>query len=278
MAEIVAALGLPHNPFYPAIVARDGESSALGRGYAALAAELDQIKPDALVIFDSDHLNTFFLNNYPNLCIGVAAQTNGPNDHVEGMPSYTVPVSEDTAFHLYEYGLEKGFDFALTQEFQIDHSMLVPLHFLRPQMDMPIVPIYLNGIVPPLPTARRCFAVGEMVRDAIRALPRSMNVAVIASGSLVLDIGSPLAPHGQLSGVGDTQWYQAILGHLRHGRTMELMESATADQLRRAGNIGGELLNWIAMLGAIGSRKPTLLEESPDAAFAVWRWDREGGA
>ena len=26
----------------------------------------------------------------------------------------------------------------------------------------------------------------------------------------------------------------------------------------KAGNVGGELLNWIAMLGAIGNRKPTL--------------------
>ena len=36
-----------------------------------------------------------------------------------------------------------------------------------------------------------------------------------------------------------------------------LIAQATEKQLFKAGNVGGELLNWIAMLGAIGNRKPS---------------------
>ena len=43
----------------------------------------------------------------------------------------------------------------------------------------------------------------------------------------------------------------------------------------RAGNIGGELLNWIALLGAIGPRKPaTILPQNDHGqAFVAWRWN-----
>jgi hypothetical protein len=43
--------------------------------------------------------------------------------------------------------------------------------------------------------------------------------------------------------------------------------------MQRAGNIGGELLNWIAMLGVIGSRTPRAIMPQHDEghAFGVWR-------
>jgi hypothetical protein len=43
--------------------------------------------------------------------------------------------------------------------------------------------------------------------------------------------------------------------------------------MQRAGNIGGELLNWIAMLGAIGAREPhTVLPHAGHGhAFGIWR-------
>ena len=44
----------------------------------------------------------------------------------------------------------------------------------------------------------------------------------------------------------------------------------------RAGNIGGELLNWIVLLGAIGKDKPRYIADHDDKdghAYAVWRWD-----
>jgi hypothetical protein len=44
--------------------------------------------------------------------------------------------------------------------------------------------------------------------------------------------------------------------------------------MARAGNAGGELLNWIAMLGVIGERAPTRIEPQPHGhAFGVWRWE-----
>jgi hypothetical protein len=45
--------------------------------------------------------------------------------------------------------------------------------------------------------------------------------------------------------------------------------------LLKAGIVGGELLNWIAMLGAIGDRSPTFVapQLQNGHAYGVWRWN-----
>jgi protocatechuate 4,5-dioxygenase beta chain len=275
VAEIVAGFGVPHTPMFPALVAREGPQCETAQLYRNVAEHLEAVRPDVLVILDSDHLNTFFLNNYPTMSVGLTNQTSGPNDGTPGLPRYRVPVNESLAGHLFSSGLDHGFDFAVTQEFEIDRSILVPLHFLTPNMQIPIVPIFINGVVHPLPAAKRCYALGQMVRQAVQSLPGSARVAVLGSGSFSLDVGGPLAPRGAYSGVPDPGWAQSILGYLRETRTDELLNAATSHRLARAGNVAGELLNWIAMLGVIGKHKPRFLEPQMEHghAYGAWRWD-----
>ncbi len=142
-------------------------------------------------------------------------------------------------------------------------------------MNIPIVPIFINGLSPPLPAARRCFALGEMVRRAIENWPKDTRVAIVASGSFSLEIGGPRISHGKRSGVPDPDWASNVLTRLKRAEVNELLNEATSDRLMKAGNIGGELLNWIAMLGAIGPRRPRFIEPQIDHghAYAVWRWD-----
>lgn len=275
MAEVVAAVGVPHTPAAPSEVAREGPRCETAQLFGAVASHLAAVEPDVLVIFDSDHLNTFFLDNLPLLSVGVTDRTSGPNDGTPGLPRYEVPVHEQLAQFVRRHGIETGFELGLTQEFEVDHSILVPLHFLTPEMQVPIVPVFIGGIVPPLPLARRCFALGQSVREAIEQWPQRARVALIASGSLSLDIGGPLAPPGQMAGVADRAWVDEILGYLRQAAHDDLLNAATADRLARAGNIGGELLNWIALLGALGPRQPVLLDSrmGHGDGYAVWRWD-----
>ena len=171
MAEIVAAFGVPHTPNFPALVAREGPNCETALLYAEIARHLEAVQPDLIVVFDSDHLNTFFLDNLPTFAVGIAEKVVGPNDRT-AMPTYTVPVDGTFATHLFAQGIGAGFDLSLLQDFTIDHSILVPLHFLTPRMNVPIVPVFVNGLVPPLPLAKRCSSLGEMVRDTVKRLAR----------------------------------------------------------------------------------------------------------
>jgi protocatechuate 4,5-dioxygenase beta chain len=258
------------------LVEREGPASETAQLYQEVARRLDAAKPDLLVVFDSDHLNTFSLAPLPTLCVGVTNQTAGPNDETPSVPHYSVPVGEGAATALLRFGLEAGFDLAATYEFTLDHSTMVPLHFVRPQMDIPIVPVFINGIVPPIPLAQRCRALGQMVRLAVEALPGDLSVAVLASGDFSNDVGGMLAPLDEFSGSPDLGWAQRTVDLMRAGSVDDLVREATTSRMSRAGNVAGELLNWIAMLGAIGDRPPEFLEPQIEEGHAYGFWYTDG--
>jgi aromatic ring-opening dioxygenase catalytic subunit (LigB family) len=274
MAEIVAGIGVPHAPLSPSVVAKEGLGSSVGRNYAAVARHIEDSAPDVLVVFSNDHFNTFFLDNFPTFAVGAAEATSGPNDQTT-MPSYELPVHAALGRHLRAKGIEQGFDLAISEEFSLDHSFMVPLHFLNAGMKIPIVPVFVNAFLPPLPSAARCHALGRAVRAAIESWPENLRVVAIGSGSFSLEIGGPKIPAGRRNGIPNPQWVERVYDHLADVRIGQLIEECTPAQFGKSGNASGEVLNWIAMLGVIGDRKPIYLEPQPDHgdSFAVWRWD-----
>ncbi len=175
MADIVGAFGVPHTPVFPFFVKRDGPDSEIARFFKALTDEFVALKPDLIVMFDTDHLNTFFLDNLPTFAVGVTDTFKGPNDEPREMPVYDIKSLPDFAAHVRRTGIDAGFDLALVQEFSVDHSVAVPLHFMTPQMQIPVIPIFINGHIPPLPKAQRCFDLGRAVKRAIETWPRPLR-------------------------------------------------------------------------------------------------------
>ena len=103
-----------------------------------------------------------------------------------------------------------------------------------------------------------------------------MKVAIVASGSLALEVGGPRMHAGSgIFGTPDPDWFKRIHRHMERAEIEELLESATSGQLAKAGSVGGELLNWISLLGAMGPRRPVFLETEQDLGlgYAAWRWD-----
>ena len=90
MAELVAAVGVPHSPHYPSQFPKDGPEHT-SRTYRAVKDYLDAARADAIVVIANDHFNTFFMNNFPTFAIGVAEAAFGPNDQTR-MPHYDLTV------------------------------------------------------------------------------------------------------------------------------------------------------------------------------------------
>src|SRR5262245_62243293 len=128
------------------------------------------MRPDLIVMYDTDHLNTFFFDNLPVFAMGVTDAFKGPNDEPRAVPIYMIKSRADVAAHLRRACVETGFDLAVTQDFTVDHSVVVPLHFMTPKMQTPVIPIFVSGHVPPLPSAQRCYELGLAVAGAIENL------------------------------------------------------------------------------------------------------------
>lgn len=273
MAEIVGALGVPHTPFFPFFVERDGPECETARYFAALRTELEALKPDVLLMFDTDHLNTFFFDNLPIFAIGVSEQFTGACDEVRATPLYTVKSRADLAAHIHRACVAADFDPAVTQKFVVDHSVIVPLHFLTPQMQIPVIPFFISGHVPPLPSARRCYELGRAIRRAIESFPGKLRVVTMGSGSISLEVWGPRLKIGFGDGVPDPAWVTRVCGLLEKGDIETLIAESTPEKFQAAGNVGGELLNWIAMLGTIDPQpaKSVVPQMANGHAYAVWR-------
>jgi gallate dioxygenase len=265
MAQIVAGFGVPHTPIFPHFVKRDGPDCEIAKLFGAQQNELAAARPDLVLMFDTDHLNTFFLNDQ---------SFKAPNDEPRDVPNYIVPSHRDLAAHVRAAAIAAGFDVGMTQNFSVDHSITVPLHFLTPDMQVPVIPFFISGHLPPLPSASRCYALGQAVARAIAAWPEQKRVVIMGSGSFSLEVGGPRMAPGRSDGVPDPDWAMRVIKLLEAQETDRLIAEATEHQMLKAGNVGGELLNWIAMLGAIGNRKPNYVapQMQNGHAYGVWRW------
>jgi protocatechuate 4,5-dioxygenase beta chain len=276
MAEIVGGFGVPHNPHFPLWVANGAPAAAeIERMYGGVADHLRRVRPDLLVVFTADHYNIFFEECVPIFSIGVAESAEGASDYPE-LRRRLVPIAAELARHVHGHTVRAGFDVGMSQEFAFDHTVIVPLHFLVPEGAVPVVPVFVNALIPPLPSAPRCLALGRAIADAIRSAPEPLRVAVVASGSFSLEIGGPRISADSHTGVPAPEWVDRVMELLADGDVERLVEEATEERLDRAGNAGGELLEWIAMLGTIEAQAPAFLDAQPAFGHGYAAWPAAG--
>lgn len=272
MAKFVGAFGVPHVPMFADMVKREGASSETARLFAIAREALDRVRPDVIVMFDTDHLNTFFFDCLPSIAIGVVESFRGPNDEPPALEIQSVPSDPALARHIRASCMLADYDLAVSESFEVDHSVMVPLHFLTPQYDIPVVPVFINGHVPPLISARRAYAFGRQVRQAIDTFPDVRRVAIVGSGSFSLEVLGPRVAPGRNNGVPDPAWAEHVHKCFRDGTVLTLLDEATEARMFQAGNVAGELLNWIAMAGASSLRPADWIAAQPQFghSYAVW--------
>jgi protocatechuate 4,5-dioxygenase beta chain len=81
-----------------------------------------------------------------------------------------------------------GFDLTTCSRLDVDHGLTVPLSAYCPDpgeaWPCPVVPLLVNVIQYPQPTAARCHALGRALGAAIRSFPPDAKVAVFGTGGM----------------------------------------------------------------------------------------------
>jgi len=142
------------------------------------------------------------------------------------------------------------FGIAVFQERALDHGVNSPLSLLWPhEPDWPgaLVPIEINVLQYPLPTAMRCYKLGQAVRRAVESYPEDLKVVMVGTGGLSHQI------HGERTGFNNTEWDMRFLELIEHD-PMELARMKHADFVRLGGAESVEVIMWLAMRGALGER------------------------
>src|SRR6201996_2284134 len=179
MATVAAVIAATHHPFYyrastSAGADRPPFADERGAKITAFRETLTRAHPDVLVLVGSDHFHQLWLDNMPQFLVGKAPfyDANWYNEEREfGLPKMLFTGQESLPAPIRPSGRAAGFDLAFSNELRIAHSATCPMIPLRPECDLPIVPIYTNIFAPPLPQPKRYVQLGQMIREVVESWP-----------------------------------------------------------------------------------------------------------
>jgi protocatechuate 4,5-dioxygenase beta chain len=257
MARLSAVLATTHHPFYlKATTAppeeRMPQADEWKRKVESYRETLTAAKPDLLVMVGSDHFHQFFFDNYPTFLIGKQARYDATYHNEErefGIPKFVLEGHEEFSGYMLQGLLDRGFDFSVSNELKLDHSIICPIITTRPDADLPVVPIYTNIFAPPLPSPQRFWDLGRAIREIIDEWPSDLTVAAVGSGHLSLELGGPR----QFMETGpDPVFDLQAIEWLRNGDIDAILENVTHESMIAAGNATQGFLDLILMMGIAG--------------------------
>jgi protocatechuate 4,5-dioxygenase, beta chain len=254
MAQIIGGIGTTHVPSIGNAIARGLQQDPYWKpffdGFAGARLWLAGVKPDVAVVFYNDHGLNFFLDKMPTFAVGAASAYKNADEGWRIPISPPFPGDAALSWHIIESLIDDEFDVTTCQEMLIDHAFTIPLALLWPGADnRPVrtIPIEINTVQHPLPSPSRCFKLGQAVGRAIDSYPQDIRVLVLGSGGLSHQLD------GKRAGFINKQFDLWCLDKLV-GDPAQLAGYSTLKIVEEAGTQGVELLNWIAMRGALTGR------------------------
>ncbi len=233
--------------------------------YAKLDIQRQEIEAsgaEALIVIAAEHFANFFMSNMPAYCIGIGSEYEGPIEDPEWLriPKTKVPGAADLGTRLTREVM-KTVDVAYAEEWKFDHGIMVPLHFLTPKYDLPIIPVNINCQGPPLTPLHRAWAFGEALRRACDSVPE--KIAVVGTGGIS---HWPATPD---SGKINEPWDREFLDRLMRNDREALLGYDDMQTYRDAGQGGFEIRTFIAIAAAAGGQGELQFYTAELPIFAV---------
>jgi aromatic ring-opening dioxygenase catalytic subunit (LigB family) len=220
-----------------------------GASMQELGKVLDETKPDVILFFGADHVETFSVSCIPTFAIVAgnrAIAKFAGRDH-------DLPIHREMAEDLLNrLVVEHSFDLAYSEDAELGHAFSIPFEYVIGGRPIPVIPFFTNVYVPPLPTPRRCEALGQAIAEIVKGRPE--RVAIVASGGMSHFPGTSKYLHPEFD---FDRW---LLSQFEAGNSDALL-NMTGTQLDEVGNT--ELLSWAIMFGAIGKSQGELIDYIP---------------
>jgi len=259
MARIVGGLTTSHVPSIGGAIAKGETQSPYWKpffdAFQPVHAWLDKVQPDVAIVIYNDHGLNFFLDKMPTFSIGVADRYENA-DEGWGIPVLP-PFDGDAKFswHLTESLVEDEFDMTMCQEMLVDHAFTLPLKLMYPnagaRWPVRAIPVTINSVQHPLPTAARCWKLGQALGKAIASYPNNAKVVVLGTGGLSHQLD------GERAGFINKEFDLLCMDRIVNDPEA-LTRYSNRQIVELAGSQGVELMTWIAMRGAMGGQVNTI--------------------
>jgi aromatic ring-opening dioxygenase catalytic subunit (LigB family) len=215
--------------------------------YRRLREQLVGAQPDALIVVAAEHFGNFFMNNMPGFAMGLANRYEGPIEEPAwlGIARTQIPGNAGLSLKLIREVMQTV-DVAFAQEWRFDHGIMVPLSFLTPHYDLPVIPVNINCQGPPLVPVHRAWALGEALRRAADTVPQ--RIAIIGTGGIS---HWPATPD---SGKINQTWDREFLDRWARNDRQALLSYTDEATYRDAGQGGFEIRTLISVAAAARGR------------------------
>ncbi len=251
MAQLVGSIMCSHVPAIGRAIAGHRQDEPYWKpffdGFPPVRAWLETARPDVVVVFSNDHGLNFFLDKMPTFAVG-AAPSYRNEDEGWGIP--VLPPfrgDEDLSWHLIDSLVAEDFDLTTCQEMAVDHGFSLPMALLWPAQEWPVrvVPVIVNTVQHPLPSAARCYRLGEAVGRAVRAWESDARVLVIGTGGLSHQLDGERA--GFINREFDLQFMDSLVADPAWATRF-----SNHELVEKTGTQGIELLMWLAARATLG--------------------------
>lgn len=251
----------------PGITARADRADPLVRD--AFYAQLERMRQDilsagteAIIIVAAEHFANFFMDNMPAFCIGMADDYEGPIEDPEWLKikRTKVPGNSGLSKRLITEVMQTV-DVAFSEEWKFDHGISVPLNFLTPHYDLPIIPVNINCQGPPLTPLHRAWEFGEALRRACDLVPE--KIAIVSTGGLS---HWPATPD---SGKINFEWDKAFMDHFSRNDKDALLSYTDEESYAEAGQGSYEIRTYIAAAAAAKGAMANIHFLEPIPIFAT---------
>jgi len=250
MARIVGAIATSHTPTigfaYDKSKQDDPVWAPIFEAYKPIEAWLGGRKPDVLFLIYNDHVTSFFFDHYSAFALGIDTSYEVADEG--GGARALPPIRGDAALsaHLGASLMAEEFDLSFFQKRALDHGCFSPLSVMMPHDPWPaaLVPLQVGVLQFPIPTARRCYRLGQALRRAIESYPDDIKVALVATGGLSHQV------HGERAGFNNPDWDREFMD-LFEKDPEKLVEMTHAELATRGGFEGAEVVMWLVMRGAM---------------------------
>jgi len=253
MARIIGCVTTSHVPAIGAAIAKGRQEEPYWKewfdGFKPVHRWLEQARPDVAVVVYNDHGLNFFLDKLPTFAIGAAAEYQTAD---EGWNIPTVaPFAGDPAlsWHVINSVVAEDFDVTMCQEMLVDHAVCNPMQLLWPgggPWPVRIVPVEINTVQFPLPSAARCYRLGQAIGRAVASYPSGERVVVIGTGGLSHQLD------GERAGFINKEFDHEFMASLITDPSWATRYS-TVDLVERTGSQGIELILWLTARAALGT-------------------------
>ncbi|HNT39762.1 MAG TPA: class III extradiol dioxygenase subunit beta [Rubrivivax sp.] len=251
MARITASVYTSHVPAIGAALdlGKTGEPywQKVFAGYEFSKTWMKENRPDVIFLVYNDHATAFSLELIPTFAIGTAAEFQ-PAD--EGWGPRPVPVVKghpELASHIAQSVIQDDFDLTIVNKMDVDHGLTVPLSLVCGQVNewpCPVIPFAVNVVQYPVPSGRRCFALGQAIRRAVESYDEPLKVQIWGTGGMSHQL------QGARAGLINREWDNAFLDRLV-ADPAQLSQMPHIDYVREAGSEGIELVMWLIARGAM---------------------------